>query len=382
MKEALTSPYNKIVFRETFNSEQAVRNNGGVPTDVTISKGIGSFNGTSSGIVYPKNFNGTYSIRIRFKEPTSFTSAQYLCDFRQGTGVGYVYCSETYIISPGGTKYANGVASNYSIAVKEIVVSGISITSTELTMGKRTAPGKNYFDGDLELFEIYEGVLTPSEVKNLYRNSWAKDDIKKDLLLDYDSTNGYITDRTGKNTLTATDVSIKKTGSYYSADFNGTTSLIDTGSDFIGTKAVTICGWIKAYSYGKGNYGRIVDNGRLFFLVDGGSHSLRFSSNAASEVISVANSILLRKWYFVVAIRNVSGLAAFYIGNKTSAPVVSGENLNSGAPISGVNNVLMGDNAIGIRTFYGNIPMLKVYEGILDLEQLTQIWSSTRNKIQ
>ena len=125
MKEALTSPYNKIVFRETFNSEQAVKNNGGVPTDVTISKGIGSFNGTSSGIVYPKNFNGTYSIRIRFKEPTSFVSSQYLCDFRQGTGVGYVYCSETTILSPSGTKYVNGAVSSSSIAVKEIVVSGM-----------------------------------------------------------------------------------------------------------------------------------------------------------------------------------------------------------------------------------------------------------------
>ena len=118
----------------------------------------------------------------------------------------------------------------------------------------------------------------------------------------------------------------------------------------------------------------------MFFLVDGVSKSLRFSSNAALEVISAGNSILLRKWYFVVAIRN-AGLAAFYIGNKTSAPVVSGENLNSGAPISGINNVLIGDNAIGLRTFYGNITNVKVYEGILSLEELTQIWSNTRDKV-
>lgn len=31
MKEAITSPYNRIVFRETFNSEQSVRNNGNIP---------------------------------------------------------------------------------------------------------------------------------------------------------------------------------------------------------------------------------------------------------------------------------------------------------------------------------------------------------------
>jgi hypothetical protein len=54
----------------------------------------------------------------------------------------------------------------------------------------------NWLGSDVDLVEIYEGTLTASEFKNLYRNSWAKDDIKKDLLLDFDSTNGYITDRT------------------------------------------------------------------------------------------------------------------------------------------------------------------------------------------
>ena len=383
MKEALTSPYNKIVFRETFNSEQAVRNNGGVPTAVTISKGVGSFNGTSSYIKYNKALNGVYSVRIKAKNINPSAFCIYV-DFRNsnGSGIGYITGGILSLSVSSGTAYVNGVATAIvNTTSSDIVITGMTINCFEIFLNTRYNL-INWLGADVDLVEIYEGVLTPSEVKNLYRNSWAKDDIKKDLLLDYDSTNGYITDRTGKNTLTATDVSIKKTGGFYSSEFNGSTSKIDTGSDFIGTKAVTICGWIKAYSYGRANYGRIVDNGKLFFLVDGALKSLRFSSNAASEVTSAANSILLRKWYFVVAIRNVSGLAAFYIGNKTSAPVVSGENLNSGAPISGVNNVLMGGNATGSRTFYGNIPMLKVYEGILDLEQLTQIWSSTRNKIQ
>ena len=380
MKEALTSPYNKIVFRETFNSEQAVRNNGGVPTDVTISKGIGSFNGTSSGIVYPKNFNGTYSIRIRFKEPTSFTSTQYLCDFRQGTGVGYVYCSGTSIHSPGGTKYANGVASNYSIAVKEIVVSGISITSTELTMGKRTAPGKNYFDGDLELFEIYEGVLTPSEVKNLYRNSWAKDDIKKDLLLDYDSTNGYITDRTGKNTLTPTDVSIKKTGSFYGAEFNGVTSKIDTGSDFIGTKAITVCGWI--YNTNSIGYQRILDNSKFRLGLHSTNNTVQVTSDQVRFVYSL-KTIPFNSWQFISLTRKVDGKTSFYLGDKSNSPVLNGSvDLDSGTPTVAASNVFIGSHPSGTTFFYGNIPMLKVYEGILDLETITQIWSLTKGKIQ
>ena len=379
MKEALTSPYNKIVFRETFNSEQAVRNNGGVPTAVTISKGIGSFNGTTSEIVYPKNFNGTYSIRIRFKEPTSFSSAQYLCDFRQGTGVGYVYCSETTILSPGGTKYVNGVASTSSIAVKEIVVSGMTITSTEMTMGRRTAYFKNYFDGDLELFEIYEGTLTDSEVKNLYDNDWHKELISSNLLLDYDSTNGYITDRTGKNTLTPTDVSIKKTGSYYSADFNGTTSLIDTGSDFIGTKAVTICGWI--YNTNSIGYQRILDNSK-FRLGLHSTNTVQVTSDQVKFVYSL-KTIPFNSWQFISLTRKVDGKTSFYLGDKSNSPVLNGSvDLDSGTPTVAASNVFIGSHPSGTTFFYGNIPMLKVYEGILSLEDISAIWSLTKGKIQ
>jgi len=379
MKEALTSPYNKCIFRETFSD---VRRNGGVPTAVTISNGIGSFNGTSSYIKYNKVLNGVYSVRIKAKNLNPSSSCTYI-DFRNssGTGTGYITGGKLILAASSGTVYVNGVASAIVNATSsDIVITGMTINCFEMFLNTRYSLA-NWLDSDVDLVEIYEGTLTASEVKNLYDNDWNKELISSNLLLDYDSTNGYITDRTGKNTLTATDVSIKKTGNYYSAEFNGVTSKIDTGSDFIGTKAVTICGWIKAYSYGKANYGRIVDNGRLFFLVDGSFKSLRFSSNAASEVTSAANSILLRKWYFVVVTRNASGLATFYIGNKTSAPVVSGENLNSGAPISGVNNVLIGDNATGLRTFYGNITNVKVYEGILSLEELTQIWSNTRDKV-
>jgi len=45
------------VFRETFNNEYEVRNNGGKPTDVTFSDGKESFNGTTSRIDYLKFTN-------------------------------------------------------------------------------------------------------------------------------------------------------------------------------------------------------------------------------------------------------------------------------------------------------------------------------------
>jgi len=381
MKEAPNSPYNKLVFRETFSDEQSVRRNGGVPTDVTISNGIGSFNGTSSGIVYPKNFNGTYSIRIRFKEPKTFSSSQYLCDFRQGTGVGYVYCSETTIAAPGSTKYANGVASTSSIAVKEIVVSGITITSTEMTMGRRTPPYTSYFNGDLELFEIYEGTLTASEVKNLYRNSWAKELVSSNLLLDYDSTNGYITDRTGKNTLTLSGteaVNIVKNGSYYAQSMTkGFKQVLD--SNIINEQPITVVYWANYNTIALNT--RIMDNGNFF--IDGTSgNRLRIRSDGSSSGFSPTNFIVPGKTQFIAITRDATGLVTFYSGDKFTAPTLSGTASTGTPAVTSTPLTLFGASTSDTSGFDGRMVRCQVYNGILDLEQLTQIWSSTRGKIE
>jgi len=246
-------------------------------------------------------------------------------------------------------------------------------------MGRRTAPFASYFDGDLELFEIYEGTLTDSEIKNLYDNDWNKEFISSNLLLDYDSTNGYITDRTGKNTLTPTDVSIKKTGSYYSADFNGTTSLIDTGSDFIGTKAVTICGWI--YNTNSIGYQRILDNSK-FRLGLHSTNTVQVTSDQVRFVYSL-KTIPFNSWQFISLTRKVDGKTSFYLGDKSNSPVLNGSvDLDSGTPTVAASNVFIGSHPSGTIFFYGNIPMLKVYEGILSLEDISAIWSLTKGKIQ
>jgi len=380
MKEALTSPYNKIVFRETFNSEQAVRNNGGVPTDVTISKGIGSFNGTSSYIKYNKALNGVYSVRIKAKNLNTSSSCTYI-DFRNssGTGTGYITGGNLILGASSGTAYVNGVTSaTVNTTSSDIVITGMTINCFEIFLNTRYSLA-NWLDSDVDLVEIYEGTLTASEVKNLYDNDWHKELISSNLLLDYDSTNGYITDRTGKNTLTPTDVSIKKTGSYYSADFNGTTSLIDTGSDFIGTKAVTICGWI--YNTNSIGYQRILDNSK-FRLGLHSTNTVQVTSDQVKFVYSL-KTIPFNSWQFISLTRKVDGKTSFYLGDKSNSPVLNGSvDLDSGTPTVAASNVFIGSHPSGTTFFYGNIPMLKVYEGILSLEDISAIWSLTKGKIQ
>lgn len=378
MKESITSPYAKLVFRETFNDEQTCRRNGGTPNAVTFSNGVGSFNGTTSYISKRITLNGTYSIRIICNSITWVLNA-FLADFRAESGTGYiVHGSGNAIAGSNGTTYINGSAVNVIVAGKnEVVVAGIAISSTLMAIMSRYTFAANFSAGSLELFEIYQGTLTASEVKNLYDADWNKEYNSSSCLLNFDSTQGTIKDRTGKNTLTPTAVAVKKIGQSYSADFNGTTSKIDTGSDFIGTKAVTICGWINSNGAGEHNFNRILDNGKFIVVYRADIKAIVLSSDGVT--LPNSSAIKTNIWYSIAITRTSAGIVNFYIGDIKNAPALSGTaNSNSGTPAVGITNVFIGNDSVGARTFYGSIPMLQVYEGILDIETITNIWSETR----
>jgi len=194
-------------------------------------------------------------------------------------------------------------------------------------------------------------------------------------LIDFDSTNGVLELGDYTETATATDVTVNKNG----ALFNGTTSLIDTGTDMIGVKSCTILGWIKPYSYGE-TAGRIIDNGKFFIYALGSQ--LRSVSDGTSLVNSGVSTISLNKLQFVVATREADGTVNFYIGDTKNAPTLSGSaDQDSGTPEAGTTNVIIGNNSEATRTFDGLMPKLKVVEGILSLEQITQVWSETLSEI-
>lgn len=500
MIESQYSQYPGLVFRETFNSEQSVRKNGGTPTDVTFSNGVGSFNGTSSRITYKINLLGTYSIRFRLKDANT-SALQRLIDGRAGSGFGLLTLNMGVLSGLNGTYYVNGAATtSITGGTDEVVVSGTTtFISSIIFLGSDYFAGGN-LDADVELFEIYEGTLTASEVKNLYENKWNKEqkfggEPKVDLLAGWDFTDGWIaagavidnantfTENTGTgggirkesfltankkylikisgttscatgisfrdypnyvgdqtitsssgsfsvtlervqtqtgifirsnslgtttiteftiqelnpetlidfdssqgvlklgdlgSTSTITDVTATKQGAF----FNGSTSLIDTGADVIGTKAVTVMGWIKPYSYGGGSNGRIIDNGKFSLIFRNLNSQLIFFSDLATTTVSANNSISLNKWQFVCVTRTSTGVTNFYIGDLSTAPALSGiANQDSGTPTAGTTNAIIGNNSGVSRSFDGTINKLKVVEGILSLQEITREWSESRKHI-
>jgi hypothetical protein len=208
-------------------------------------------------------------------------------------------------------------------------------------------------------------------------------EVQPNLLLDFNSTNGVLSDKTGK-TLTPTDVSIKKTGQKYSASFNGTTSGIDLGLTLNGmTGAYSVCGFIKPYSFGEGNAGHILSNEDRFNLfISTTNNSLGFSRDGSTVIYSANNSIDLHKWTFFYVSSGVNGTTNIYLASLDSAPALSGSaDRSAGTPVLSSNNVHIGNRTSDDRAFNGLINSIQIYEGILSLQDITRIYSETKNLI-
>lgn len=184
MADSLQSIDKRCVFRETFESEQSVRKNGGIPTAVTFDKGVGNFIAPVflSKIIYPpiySNTNTTCSIRVKLKI-TTLSHLNIIASFQDSVGLGSGACyinTSGVIESTGGTSYMNG-NSSYTIPINtlvDLVISGIGIRSKAVRIGMWFDETSYGFDGSFELFEIYSGTLTAEEVKNLYENKRHKE---------------------------------------------------------------------------------------------------------------------------------------------------------------------------------------------------------------
>lgn len=542
MLQAKQSPYAKLIFRETFNSEQSVRENGGVATNVVFDRGRAVLNGANALIKYQqtRNLGTSYSFVFKGKltKNTSsmfagFNAGNYILFYNSGvfyseiTGNGFVQFNwtrdsneHTFVITRSGTAvnlYIDGV----NIGGQK-TFTGNNPWNLPITIGSVEAGGF-YYQGEMTLSEIYDKALTASEVKNLYDNDWNSEvtglngqpikniiingtfdndvsgwgttrgtltwnpskycenvqnsgvnndftiqksgaltigqkyiikfraksltsnarprlitahwtnithiqqpalttewqnyyfiattkeptfflymcdvpvptgtrvdlddievyELQPELILDFDSTRGQLIDKTGKNTLTAEDVNIKKTGSNWASEYNALTSRLNCGSDFIGNKAVTVCGWFNAKSFGEGTFGRIIDNDKFHIFTRITDVCLGVISATPTTAVSAANTITFNKNTFFAVTRKIDGKVSIYLGDTKTAPTLSGAaDQNSGTPVAGTTNVIIGNRNDQTRTYDGTIPIIKVYEGILDLETITNIWSETRKHIK
>ena len=286
MKESILKTDKNIVFRETFGSEDLVRANGGMllgigtfPTNFT--NGTLTFNNASNCLNYAVALKGTYSVRIRYASAFIGKSSLPIVDFRDNgsnTAVktGLIYGNTPTLLSPSsGTAYINGVASTtLSADTREIVISGITLDSLYIILG-RFSGSSSYWDGNTwELLEIYNGTLTANEVKNLYEQRQNREIYNHLGQLD-----------------TTTDASFVVSASLPPDTFvtsgNNVTSVISDGSSIAGFYSTVLASAGAIGDFYRVRFTAVRTSGNLTFVLAGTPDTI---SGAVSDNYTIATS--------------------------------------------------------------------------------------------
>ena len=137
--------------------------------------------------------------------------------------------------------------------------------------------------------------------------------------------------------------------------FNGTTSKISTGTDYVGITALTTSAWIYLTGYGGAGIGRIIDNGGKFVFAATSSNWIRCSSNGGT-IIDSAAVLSLSAWFHVVFTRDTSGNASIYVNGALSGDA----DRSSGAPAAGSNVCIGSRPSDDARVFDGTLDEVRI----------------------
>ena len=256
--------------------------------------------------------------------------------------------------------------------IDELSVIGVLVDNdADLTIGSAQI-ASSYFDGLLDDVKIYSTARTADQIMADYLQGPSP-------IAFYDFEEGSGTtlyDKSGQGyngAITAGTGGYKKGKIGRSYDFDGTTTTgdtkIDTGSDWIGTQAISVSVWVYPESSGESNNGRILDNGNFLFIVSSSAGAFYAGNSGAPLNDSTEdNSVQFNTWQHVVVTRTSEGLLNFYINSQLSGSA----NQDGNIPVAGTTNVIIGNNDAGTRTFDGHIDDLKVYNYVLTPWQIAQ----------
>jgi len=174
-----------------------------------------------------------------------------------------------------------------------------------------------------------------------------------------------------------TATSLVKDGDIIAMLFNGLTSKIDCGAydNLIGDK--TFCYWSKFYpDASTGNDFIVFRNGQLQ-IDENKSASCWLTSNNSTYAQSAAVLLPRAKWKLMVISRTSTGVTNFYIDGVLSGTA----NQSSGTPVAGTTNIGIGRRGDANSTFFnGLIDKVRIIDGILSVNEISEIFSSERTK--
>lgn len=406
-------------FTEPMDSEAEVVSNGWTVTDVSFSNWIWSFNGSSSWIDYWNIHNITTQ---KFTLKTIFTSN---IDHRGGIINKRLSADAWYRIETltwniiriwlydwsNGTIAASSISQSTEytvIGTAEIVwwvwrvkiyVNWKLIQTTDSASWNSLSNGRslilwnenwtNYFNGDINIAEIYENEVWTIEQVAFDYNPWT-------LLFDNDSRQWTISDRYG-NTITNTGVTIKKDWNYYAQDYDGSSFLnIDSlVPELANTTVGSWVAWVKPVDVPPISQEFImsftdksaVNEWIYFFMGDGNTLRAQYVTEAAVTVewrLDVnTNPFSDNLWTHMALVHNWTEATIYINGVKPAQTFLIQLNktfwFNN---LSDVDTGRIGNRNVGSTErdyFTWKLNQQRIYTRVLSAAECMQLFTSTRH---
>ena len=168
----------------------------------------------------------------------------------------------------------------------------------------------------------------------------------------------------------------KVNGAY---EFDGSDTKMDCGSDFIRARALTISTVIRLDSFGEGAVARLLDNGSTILSNWGGAYGTwRFSSNGSTRCTAQTGIGVFGEWYLIIVTRSLTGVTNFYINGILSGTA----NQNSGTPVAGTTNVIIGNNLEQNYTIDGPMASMSFYNTVYGQDWASYQYKKFQQQIQ
>jgi len=178
--------------------------------------------------------------------------------------------------------------------------------------------------------------------------------------------------------VTNTDIEVVKEGSIRVPRFNGSTSKIDCGGYHDLTGDITIIFWMNPYSYGGGNYGRLLENGqlRIYIREQGGYRTVWISSDGGvNNIYAAADSYDFHHPVLFIITRTSTGVTYVYKDGELFAQI----DTDTGTPVAGSTNIILGNISTDIRSFDGLISEVILLEGLMTAAEISQYYTATKH---
>jgi len=415
-KESKYTPENhRLIFRETFLSEQDVRRNGGVPDNLTFRHGCGVFVydiAGSSTIEYEENANvgtplllGDLSVEMCIKPDSWGYGCGDSCRivYNGELQVGLIGGASRHVFATSnGSDFTNSATDPFSLnewvhilvtrasdGTINFYVNGELSGDADQDSGTPQAGDENFiindpnfpYSGLIDYVTIYNSVLSSEEASNLYKGKRFRDLYTGTEIFDISAASGSLIDRWG-NTLTNTATSVvKHTPGYVISLPEAVTVNIATGVSAIPiTQDITLMGWIM--KFGKGliwRNGRIWDDGQIIIRHTISNNRLTVTCQNFGGAEHQPDNFFDNedfKWVHVGITITAGGLASIYKNGE----LFGSANQDCGTRTLG-GTLHIGSDAAN-QTIVANMNNMRLFYGILSDEEINQDFTESRVKFQ